>query len=265
MISNQPPDSPNIDTGNRILSSGKIKKPNLIIKAGIVVMMLTISQAVRGQVLISLLFGDALNSEKIEFGLTGGYNRSWIHDIPESEGLNNFNLGFYFLINLKNNSYLSTGVLVKSNVGATGMPTYPLGDPDFDNLYGDGTLTKKINYFYVPILFHQRFDNRWYLEGGFQLGLRNKAYDIFEEEALDGELTFKRDVRDQYKRLDAGVAGSIGYKFKKQPKSLSAGITYYYGLVNVSDVADVTVKNSSLYLFLRIPIGAGGDTKAENN
>ena len=218
---------------------------------------LFLSLPVKSQVLISLVFGDALNSEKIEFGLTGGYNRSWISDIDEADGLNNFNLGFYFLINLKNNSYLSTGVLVKSNVGATGMNTYPLGDPDFDKVYEDGTLTKKIHYFYVPILFHQRFNNRWFLEGGFQLGLRNKAQDIFEKEALDGELSYKRDVRDQYKHLDAGLAGCIGYKFKKAPKSMAAGIGYYYGLMNVSEVEDVIIKNSSMYLFVRIPIGAG--------
>jgi len=45
---------------------------------------------------------------------------------------------------MKNNSYLSTGVGVKSTMGATGMPTYLLGDADFDYLYQEGTMTKKI-------------------------------------------------------------------------------------------------------------------------
>jgi hypothetical protein len=129
----------------------------------------------KGQVIISLLFGEKLNSPKIEFGLTGGLNRSYFNGMSNSEGLNNFNLGFYFHILLKNQSYLSTGVLVKSNVGASGMPTYSFGNPDFDNLYQDGELTTKVDYFYVPIMFHQRFNNRWYLEGGLQPGLRNKA------------------------------------------------------------------------------------------
>ena len=69
---------------------------------------------VEAQVLISLVFGEALNSEKIEFGLVGGMNRSYINTISASEGMNNFNLGFYFHILMKNNSYLSTGVGVKS-------------------------------------------------------------------------------------------------------------------------------------------------------
>jgi hypothetical protein len=125
----------------------------------------------KGQVIISLLFGEKLNSPKIEFGLTGGLNRSYFNGMSNSEGLNNFNLGFYFNILLKNQSYLSTGVLVKSNVGATGMPTYSFGNPDFDNLYQDGVLTTKVDYFYVPIMFHQRFNNRWYVEGRAATGV----------------------------------------------------------------------------------------------
>ena len=153
---------------------------------------------INGQILISLLLGDALNSEKIEFGLEGGFNRSYITDIDESEGLNNFNLGFYFHIKLLESSFLSTGVLVKSNTGARGMPTYPIGDPEFDDVYSSGELTKKIHYFYVPILWQQRFSNRWYLEGGFQPGLRNKAYDMFKlEEAYQGKLTYQRNTKDE--------------------------------------------------------------------
>jgi hypothetical protein len=222
-----------------------------------VLLFFSISTTSKAQVLISLLFGDALNTDKIEFGLTGGLNRSYFNDIQESEGLNNFNLGFYFHIMLKESSFLSTGVLVKSNVGATGMPTYPLGDADFDGLFEEGTLTTKINTFYVPIMWHQRFNNRWFLEGGFQAGLRSKAYDYFDTSLLDGDLNFKKNVSDSYTRLDAGAVGGVGYKFKKELKSMSAGVLYYYGFVDVNKDPDVLSKNSSLNFYLRIPIGAG--------
>lgn len=210
-----------------------------------------------GQVIISLIFGEALNSEKVEFGLSGGMNRSYINSISGSKGMNNFDLGFYFHILLKNSSYISTGVHVKSNVGATGMPTYALGDANFDSIYDEGTLTKKIPCFYVPILFHQRFNNRWYIEAGPQLGLIYKSKDLFETTQLDGDLTYSTIVQDEYKHIDAGLLGGVGYKFKKQTKSLSAGISYYYGLVNVSKRADITINNSAIYFYLKIPIGAG--------
>ena len=227
--------------------------------------VLGLSTQVKSQVLISLLFGEALNTPKIEFGLVGGFNRSWIYDIEDSEGLNNFNIGFYFHIMLKENSFLSTGVLVKSNVGARGMPTYPIGDDDFDSVFVDGELTKKINYFYVPIMYQQRFNNRWYVEGGVQLGLRNKTYDIFTlEDAFGGDLDYKRDSRDDYKYFDAGLIAGFGYKLKKRLKSTAVGINYYYGLMNVSKVPDQKIKNSSLYVYFKIPIGAGMKEKPED-
>ena len=236
----------------------------VFLRVTLVTLLLGCSFTAKSQVLISLLFGDALNSEKVEFGLIGGFNRSYIYDIPESNGLNNFNLGFYFHINLKGNSYLSTGVWVKSSVGASGMPVYSIGVPGFDSLYADGELTRKINYFYVPIMFHQRFDNRWYLEGGIQLGLRNKANNTFTLEAYDGDLSYTTDARDEYRYLDGGLVGGAGYKFKKEIKSMSVGMRYYYGLINAS-LTSQTVKNSSFYVYLKIPIGAGSKDKTAAN
>jgi len=229
------------------------------LKLSVLTILLCLSAQVKGQVLISLLFGEALNTDKIEFGLVGGFNRSWIYDLDDSKGLNSFNIGFYFHFMLKQNpnSFLSTGVLVKSNVGASGMPTYPIGDDDFDSVFVDGELTKQINYFYVPILYQQRFKNRWYVEGGFQLGLRNKAYDIFEIEAHDGDVSYKVDARDDYKHLDAGLMAGIGYKLKRRLKSSAVGINYYYGLMNISNIPDQKIKNSALYVYFKIPIGAG--------
>lgn len=215
------------------------------------------STTTNAQVLISIVFGEALNTDKIEFGLSGGMSRSYINDISTSEGLNSFDLGFYFHVLLKNSSYLSTGVHVKSNVGAKGMPVYSLGDATFDTLYRDGTLTKKIPCFYVPILFHQRFNNRWYAEAGPQLGLIYKPVDIFETTKLDGDLTYTKNVLDEYKRIDAGFMVGAGYKFQKTIKSMSAGASYYYGFVDVSKNPDYTIKNSAFYFFVRIPIGAG--------
>ena len=228
-------------------------------KISIFTFLLLFSVTLKAQVLISILLGDKLNTPKIEFGMVGGLNRSYLNDISGSTGLNHFNLGFYFHINMKNNSYMSTGVTVKSNIGATGMPVYSLGNADFDSVYKGGTLTKKISCFYVPVMYHQRFNNRWYIEAGPQFGLRTKAVDIFETTTLDGDLSYTKDVKDQYTRLDAGLIAGAGYKLKKQIKSMAVGINYYYGLVNVSKTPDVTMKNSSVYFYIKIPIGVGTD------
>ena len=51
------------------------------------------------QVLLSLIFGDKLNSGKIEFGLDGGINLS---NMSNTEGnmAPDWNLGFFFYIDL---------------------------------------------------------------------------------------------------------------------------------------------------------------------
>jgi hypothetical protein len=224
-------------------------------KTVLLLILATLTITLNAQVLITLLLGDALNTPKIEFGLSGGLAHSYIGTIDNSEGMNTFDLGFYFHILMKNSSYLSTGVHVKTSMGATGMPVYSMGDPNFDAIYKDGTLTKKIPGFYVPILFHQRFNQRWYIEAGPQLGLIHKPVDIFDVGTLDGDLTFKLGVKDQYKHIDAGLLGGVGFKFNKEPKSMSAGVSYYYGLIDVSSNPEYKIKNSAIYLFVKIPIG----------
>jgi len=229
-----------------------------LVRISVFSFFLLVPVSLNAQVLITILLGDALNTDKIEFGLVGGLNRSYINTISDANGLNNFDLGFYFHFLMKNNSYLSTGVLVKSNAGATGMPTYSLGDENLDAVYQDGTLTKKISCFYVPILFHQRFNNnRWYIEAGPQLGLIHKPTDIFETSTLGGDTKFTLEVKDAYKSIDAGLLGGVGYKFKKEIKSMAVGINYYYGLVDVSTNPDIKIKNSAIYFYMKIPIGVG--------
>jgi hypothetical protein len=235
------------------------------IRTALLLCFLLLSLTPKAQVLISLLFGEKLNTPKIEFGLVGGLNRSYLNDISNSEGKNYFNIGFYFHINVKENSFISTGVLVKSNVGATGMPVYALGDAEFDTLYKDGTLTKKISCYYVPVMYQQRFNNRWYIEAGPQFGLRTIANDIFETSTLDGDLTYTKDVKDQYTRLDFGLNGGVGYKTKRILKSMAVGVSYYYGLVNVSKTPDVTMKNSSLNIYFKLPIGLGAKPEKAKN
>src|SRR6188508_1001748 len=120
----------------------------------------------RTQVLISILLGDKLNSGKIEFGLEGGGNWSTIKNLDGAKNLSGFNLGFYFDFKLKDSScMINTGVIVKSSIGADGLPVYSLGNPDLDNSFNGGENARKINYLNVPILMNHNFKNRIYVKG----------------------------------------------------------------------------------------------------
>ena len=63
-------------------------------------LLLAGSQA-HSQVLISLIFGDKLNSDWLEFGLEGGWNFSKFTGLETGSYLNDWNLGFYFDITSK--------------------------------------------------------------------------------------------------------------------------------------------------------------------
>ncbi len=226
----------------------------------IFISFLLLSVTANAQVLIVAIFGDKLNSGKIEFGLDGGYNPSWFMSRSDAKTLNNFNLGFFFHIKLSEKSFISTGVHVKSNVGASGMPTYAIGDPTFDEVYATGELTTKLSIFYVPIMWQQRF-NQFYLEGGIQPGLRSKVKDIFTAEDYGGDLEYTRNVSDDYTRLDFGFVGGMGYRLKTGPVATSLGVNFYQGVVDVYKPADRSITNSTLYVYARIPIGAGEKSK----
>lgn len=217
-------------------------------------------QTAKSQILISLLLGDKLNSDKIEFGIDGGFNRSYLSGIDEAKGLNSFHLGFYFDFKLKENLYLNTGVRVKSNVGATNISPYSVGNDDVDTVFSNGKVTRKIGYFYVPAHIKYRFGKQFFAMAGFQVGLRNSANDNFTNTVYDDDdVEFKYDIRDYVSRLDAGLSGGVGYKFKGTGMNL--GVTYYYGLVDIMKDSElpqynINSKNSTFYIYVSIPIGA---------
>ena len=86
-------------------------------KSFLVAVFLLISLSMQSQVLIALLLGKSLNTGKIEFGLDGGVNYASISGMESNDWYRKWNLGFYFDIKMKEQWYLHTGVLVKSELG----------------------------------------------------------------------------------------------------------------------------------------------------
>jgi len=211
-----------------------------------------------GQVLISLLFGDKLNSGNIEFGLDGGINFMTLPGVAGSSSNHGFNLGFYFDIKTKSRYLIHTGVIVKSPMGASGITPYSLNDPDLDNAFAEGEVKRNLRYFNVPVMIKRPFNNHFFAEAGVMLGLMNKSYDEFNQSVNKKEdLTFKLYNRDAYHPLDAGLIAGVGYRLLGG-NGMNLGLRYYYGLVDITiDDSGDNVYNRSLYVTVGIPIGAG--------
>ncbi len=207
------------------------------------------------QVLISLLLGDKLNSDKLEFGLDGGVNWLNMTNTPDAEFLFDWNLGFYFDFKLKQRLFIHTGVIVKSRMGTSGITPYSLENANLDSLFVGGTVDRKINYFNVPVLLRYRFVDYLHAEAGIQLGLRYTGYDFFTKEIYNKkDLQFTNDIKDNYTRLDAGGVAGLGYKLR-QGDGMIIYARYYYGFVDVDKVLSGNQHNTALYLGVCIPIG----------
>jgi hypothetical protein len=238
-------------------------KTRKILLSAFVFTFLAISiQPARSQILISILLGKYLNSGAIEFGLTGGLNKNWMYQIEEAEGQRQFHLGFYFDFRLKKEKrwYLYTGCLVKSTMGATKIDLYNLDNGNVDSSMVGGYINRKVNYFQVPIAIKYRFKSNVYALAGVQLGLRNKATDEFTNEIYEkDDLVLKVNTKDEYRRIDAGLTGGFGYKFR-YGASMNIGVRYYLGISEIYKGDFKTtygyVTNSSLYVFAEFPIGA---------
>ena len=213
-------------------------------------------QKVQSQVLMSLIFGDKLNSPNIEFGLEGGANFSTITNQTGADNRTDFNLGFYFDFNLNNPSWIfNTGVIVKSSMGAEGLPVYSLNDPNLDATFSEGSVSRKINYFNVPLAIKYKFDNNIYVKAGTQLGLLSSAVDIFHQNYNGEDVEYKNKIRDKIHVIDAGLTFGLGYRFKVG-HGLNLGLQYYYGLVPLLKGDDSpTQYNRSLYVTAGLPIG----------
>lgn len=224
-----------------------------------VIGLLLFSINIQSQVLISLLLGDKLNSDGLEFGLETGFNFSQISNLESSSTLGTWNIGFYFDIRMKNQWSLYTGVLVKSNLG-----TNKLTETDLEMLnstiYDEGgDYSQRMNYFLVPALVRYKFRNNMYAEAGPQFGLMYKAWVEYNADSGGREARIRESNKDDINSLDAGLTIGTGYILSKGT-GITIGLKYYFGLVNVYKDINNT-RNSSLFLKVNIPIGAN---KAKN-
>lgn len=216
------------------------------------------------QVLISLIFGDKLNSPGVEFGLEGGFNFSHLGGMESHNSLGSFNIGLYFDIKMKDQWFLYTGVLVKSKLG---MDKLSEGDLDFlqVDLYPEaGDYSQVLNYFLVPALAKYKLKNHFYIEAGPQFGWMHKAWVEYNSDIDGKDARIRQYNKDMINWFDTGIVGGMGYQLLKG-KGMTIGIKYYYGFIDVYKGKSGT-KNNSLFLKANIPIGAAkkNDVKKED-
>lgn len=217
----------------------------------IIISLLLYAINAQSQILISLVFGDKLNSPNIEFGLEGGINLSKVSKFESKTMLPTFGLGFYFDIKLKNKISLSTGVLVKSTFVINKLKENDLIALDAMQYDISGNYRLRLRYFMVPILIRFTFKNYFYIEAGPQVGLMYRSDVEYYSNIDNTDARIRNYNRDKINKIDVGAMVGFGYKLRKGT-GMTIGIKYYYGFVDVVKSISGT-KNSSLFIKLNIP------------
>ena len=137
----------------------------------------------QSQVLIALLFGDKLNSGKMEFGLMVGPTLTQISDVGGKlkPGLA---LGLYFNIKLNDRIYLHPEALPKLSYGSKDVPVYGLNDERLDSLFATGSVIRTLKAIALPLLVRYRISGLFFVEGGPQIDLLTNATDEFKNLSL---------------------------------------------------------------------------------
>lgn len=232
-------------------------------KTLVIILFLALISPLKSQVLMTVLFGDKLNSDGIEFGLVGGVNWAQISNMESQNYALKWNLGYYFDIRLKNSFSLYTGLLVKSNFGTAKLSDKDLAflnasiyqdNSDEENRL-DGDYSQKMNVFMLPVLAKYKFKNHFHVVAGPQFSLMYKAWIEFNSDIEGREMTMKEFNTDQIHRIDAGLLAGIGYRLMKGT-GWTLEAKYYQGFLSVYKNRSST-NNQSFFIELNIPIGAG--------
>lgn len=225
----------------------------------VLIALLLFSISMHSQVLIALLLGETLNTGKIEFGLDGGVNFSNFGGMESNDYYRKWNLGFYFDIRMKDQWYLNTGVLVKSELGLDDLTESDLeflGATIYDE---KGDYSQSISYFLVPALAKYKFKNNMYAELGPQFGLAYQAHIQFYSDVDGIEIKAKEENKDMINKFDMGLAAGAGLRLLKG-LGWTIGVRYYYGFLDVYKDRSGT-NNSSLFLKVNVPIGLSQEKK----
>ena len=228
-------------------------------KIFLTIIISTLSLHLNSQVLLSLIFGDKLNSDAIEFGLDGGLSFTKIYNLDSKKYLNDWYLGFYFDLKTKAHFNVYTGVHIKSTLGAgkltpkdlEDLDVKPVLDPEGNPI--EGNYSQKLHTFVVPMLIRKYLKNNIYFEAGPQLGLTFKTFVEFKEKTKSRETLVKLYNNSSTNWFEADVVAGAGYKLKKGT-GWAFGVQYFYGLTNVYKNRSGT-KNSGFFIRATVPIG----------
>ncbi len=239
------------------------------IGAWFLIAFLLIPSAAQGQVLIALLFGEKLSTERFQLGVNASFAASAFMGFKDRM-LPGWSLSVYGEIRLHERFHLQPELALKFPGGAddlsSSIPGYPfaaVGEPTIDGVVNEGKVKRELRYVALPILGRVLLGPVG-LGIGPQLGVLVHAQDTTSQKEGATRVSLSRSVAHELRRVDAGIVLSLDYSFWKEQKMRSLRIrgTGYVGLVDtIRNNPHGAIRNWNVMLGLDIPIG--GPRKSE--
>lgn len=223
--------------------------------------MIACVSTARAQFLIALVFGDKLNGDKIQFGLTLGGGLTSYTGI-DAKYRPSLCFGMYLSYRISDKFSLEPRFLPKYNGGARAL-TIGLADKYKTDAWDTTDVKQSVGYFVLPLMVGYSINSHFKICIGPQVGMRSSVKNYYTSDDKGDQLKIKPE--DTHKLFDAGVSGDIEYNISKNT-GIRIIAQYYYGFTNASKIEGQEIHNSIFQFAVGIPVGAGkAKKKAEAN
>lgn len=224
------------------------------LRYALIVLMICIGTTANSQVILSLLFGDKLNSDELLFGIHMHYSWNNLSGIDPSSALKKFNLGLFLTYKVSEQWQLNTEPMAKYQRGATRMKPYSLNDPQLDATYANGEFSRSVGYIALPITTRYVMGDKFFLEAGPNIALRINAEDVFKIGIAEGDQKLEINSEELTSRWDIGMLFGAGYYMGKG-RDLALGLRYAAGFSDVCKDMEGEQTHQGFYFYGNIPIG----------
>lgn len=213
-------------------------------------------QPAQGQVLIGLLFGDKVSSDRFHLEFNVGANFADLSGVEGTKLKPGFTLGLGGEWRFAGDFMLQPELVPFYSTGAKNLPTGAFDvPPALDSLVSDVSAERRTGYFAIPVLVkYGALGRQLHIGAGPQIGFLTSGTDRIQG-TINKDITVEEDIEDKLNSTDAGIVFNLSYKL--QP-SFGTGINvrYYLGLTDtIKDNPGDAIYNRVLSVFVSVAIG----------
>lgn len=211
----------------------------------------------QSQVLLALIFGDKIASEKFHLGIDLGGQFSDQANVGGDQPRITFAAGVIADYKLSNRLFLYGEIMGVSKMGSNDIsPPVPTGSQVLDSFLAGSDMAVQLSYISVPLMLKYGFsDNRFLVGAGGQVGFLTSAkYSYSGSNSSVGDYNYRQDVKDLYNSTDAGFAFLLEYVLHRKLRP-SIQLQGYIGMTDIlKDNPGDAVTNRSITVSLIVPL-----------